>query len=39
MSRVIHFEIPTDNPKRTSKFYAGVFGWKFELWPGASHTG
>jgi uncharacterized protein len=34
MSRVIHFEIPTDNPARTSKFYAEVFGWKFELWPG-----
>lgn len=34
MSRVTHFEIPTDNPERTSKFYSDVFGWKFQLWPG-----
>jgi len=34
MSRIIHFEIPTDDAERTSKFYSTVFGWKFQLWPG-----
>ncbi len=34
MSRVIHFEIPADDPARASKFYGSVFGWKFEKWEG-----
>ncbi len=34
MSRVIHFEIPADDPARASKFYAKVFGWKFQKWEG-----
>ncbi|MBI3670883.1 MAG: VOC family protein [Acidobacteria bacterium] len=34
MSRVIHFEIPADNPERASKFYSDVFGWKFQKWAG-----
>jgi predicted enzyme related to lactoylglutathione lyase len=34
MSRVIHFEIPVDNPERASTFYKNVFGWKIEKWPG-----
>jgi len=34
MNRVIHFEIPTDDGERTSKFYSAVFGWKFQQWPG-----
>jgi predicted enzyme related to lactoylglutathione lyase len=34
MSRVIHFEIPSDNPERVSKFYSEVFGWKFQKWAG-----
>jgi len=28
MSRVIHFEVPIDNPGRAQKFYTDVFGWK-----------
>ena len=29
MSKVIHFEIPADDPKR-AKNYEGVFNWKIE---------
>jgi predicted enzyme related to lactoylglutathione lyase len=34
MSRVIHFEIPADNPERAAAFYKKAFGWKIEKWPG-----
>jgi uncharacterized protein len=32
MSRVVHFEIPADDPARAIKFYEDVFGWKIEKW-------
>lgn len=28
MPRVVHFEIPADNPEKVAKFYTDVFGWK-----------
>jgi len=34
MSRVIHFEIPTDNPDRAAEFYRSAFGWQIQKWPG-----
>jgi len=34
MSRVIHFEIPVDDPERANKFYSGVFGWEINNWGG-----
>ena len=34
MPRVVHFEIPADNPERAVKFYMKVFDWKIEKWPG-----
>jgi predicted enzyme related to lactoylglutathione lyase len=34
MARVVHFEIHAENPERAVKFYAAVFGWKFEKWGG-----
>lgn len=34
MSRVIHFELPADDPQRAIKFYEKVFNWKFEKWEG-----
>jgi len=34
MSRVIHFEIPADDPARAEKFYGDTFGWKFTKWEG-----
>ena len=32
MARVIHFEIPADEPERAVKFYSNVFGWKIDRW-------
>ena len=34
MSRITHFDIPSDDPKRAQKFYNQVFGWKFKKWDG-----
>ncbi|NQS91290.1 MAG: VOC family protein [Chloroflexi bacterium] len=34
MSRVVHFEIPADDPERSISFYEKVFGWRFEKWDG-----
>jgi len=34
MSRVVHFEIPVDDPERATKFYTKVFGWKIKKWEG-----
>jgi len=34
MSRVIHFEVPADNPERAVDFYKKVFGWNFQKWDG-----
>lgn len=29
-NRVMHFEIPCDNPEKTMKFFGDVFGWTFQ---------
>ena len=34
MPRVVHFEIPVENPERSIKFYSEVFGWSFHRWEG-----
>lgn len=34
MPRVIHFEVPADNPARATEFYGSVFGWRFHKWDG-----
>ena len=34
MSRVVHFEIPADQPERAIAFYKNVFGWEFTKWDG-----
>ncbi len=34
MSRVVHFEIPVDDPDRAARFYTTVFGWSFEKFNG-----
>jgi predicted enzyme related to lactoylglutathione lyase len=34
MSRVIHFEIPADDPERAIRFYEKVFDWTIEKWDG-----
>lgn len=32
MARVIHFEIPVDDPDRARAFYGTAFGWDIEGW-------
>ncbi len=34
MPKIIHFEIPAENPERAIEFYSKVFGWKIEKWEG-----
>ena len=34
MPRVIHFELPVDDPERASQFYSDAFGWKLTKWDG-----
>ena len=34
MSRVVHFEIPMDNPERAIGFYQDIFGWEIDKWDG-----
>jgi hypothetical protein len=29
-NRVVHFEIPANQPESLTKFYSEVFGWKFQ---------
>ncbi len=30
MSRITHFEIPSDNPEKSMEFYKNIFGWTFQ---------
>lgn len=32
MSKVVHFEIPIDDPERAGAFYQKVFGWQAQKW-------
>jgi predicted enzyme related to lactoylglutathione lyase len=32
MDSIVHFEIPADDPRRASKFYSDVFGWRIQQW-------
>lgn len=32
-SRVVHFEIPANEPESLTKFYGEMFGWKFQKAP------
>jgi uncharacterized protein len=34
MSRIVHFEIPADDPERAIQFYETVFGWEITKWDG-----
>lgn len=33
-SRVVHFEIPSDNPEQAAQFYTAAFGWQIHKWDG-----
>jgi predicted enzyme related to lactoylglutathione lyase len=30
MARIVHFEIPADNPEKVMKFFTDVFDWQFQ---------
>ena len=32
MPRIVHFEIPVDDPERAQAFYRDVFGWELSGW-------
>ena len=32
MGKVVHFEIPAEDPGKTVDFFSKVFGWKFNKW-------
>ena len=32
VSRVVHFEIPVDDPERAGAFYSAVFSWQADRW-------
>lgn len=32
MGKVVHFEIPVDDPDRAREFYEQAFGWSFREW-------
>jgi len=34
MGRVVHFEIPTDDPERAGRFYREALGWEITAWGG-----
>lgn len=34
MGRVVHFEIPAADPKKSLDFYSKVFDWKYQEYPG-----
>jgi uncharacterized protein len=34
MGRIVHFEIPADNPERAIGFYSKVFHWEAHKWDG-----
>jgi len=34
MPRVVHFEIPAEDPEKTAKFYTDTFGWEIKKWDG-----
>jgi predicted enzyme related to lactoylglutathione lyase len=34
MARVVHFELPVDDPDRAVSFYRNVFGWQISKWAG-----
>jgi predicted enzyme related to lactoylglutathione lyase len=37
MGRVVHFELPADDPQRAVGFYTDVFGWRVDSWPGVEY--
>ena len=36
--QIVHFEIPADDTGKSREFWGGMFGWKFESYPGPFGT-
>ena len=34
MARVVHFELPAENPERAISFYKAALGWSITKWEG-----
>lgn len=34
MPAIVHFDVPADDTARARAFYAALFSWRFEPWPG-----
>ena len=32
MERIVHFEIPSNEPEKAQEFYKNTFGWTFQKW-------
>jgi len=37
MTSVVHFEILSDDPEKTSAFYREALGWEVKCWPGGEY--
>lgn len=37
MSKVVHFEIPAEDPQKKMAFFTNVFGWQFQSWDGSEY--
>lgn len=38
-NKVVHFEIPAEDPKRAKSFYERCFGWRINEFPGMGYWG
>lgn len=38
MPAIVHFDVPAEDTGRAKKFYAALFGWKFESYPGMEYN-
>ena len=36
-NRIVHFEIPANEPKKLTEFYSSLFGWTFTQMPTPTH--
>ncbi len=34
MPRIVHFEIPANDPEKAAEFYKDLFGWEISKWEG-----
>ena len=37
LGKVVHFEVPVDDPERAAAFYRTTVGWEMEKWAGAPY--